>query len=158
MYTYILHTYAYTYVPRIDHHWPWRDSDPQAQQQQWHPAQQESAFMQFFQRKFASDWPSSIQIHGLHTATCKLNGNRSDGVPVVNWYKSAVEKRWEFPFVLQDAVCWYLGFLYLLSMCHMCHVTSRTNRHRCSACACCTYAQAHTCIYILCNTEKFCAM
>ncbi len=27
-----------------------------------------------------------------HTATCKINGNRSDGVPVVNWYKSAVEK------------------------------------------------------------------
>jgi hypothetical protein len=26
------------------------------------------------------------------TATCKINGNRSDGVPVVNWYKSVVEK------------------------------------------------------------------
>ncbi len=29
--------------------------------------------------------------HNL-TATCKINGNRSDGVPVVNWCKSAVEK------------------------------------------------------------------
>jgi hypothetical protein len=27
------------------------------------------------------------------TATCKVNGNRSDGVLVVNWYKSAVENR-----------------------------------------------------------------
>jgi hypothetical protein len=29
----------------------------------------------------------------LPTATCKINGTRSDGVPVVNWYKSAVENR-----------------------------------------------------------------
>ncbi len=28
-----------------------------------------------------------------HTATCKINGNHSDGVPVANWYKSAVENR-----------------------------------------------------------------
>jgi hypothetical protein len=26
-----------------------------------------------------------------NTATCKMNGNRTDGVPVVNWNKSAVE-------------------------------------------------------------------
>jgi hypothetical protein len=25
------------------------------------------------------------------TAPCKINGNRSDGVPVVKWYKEAVE-------------------------------------------------------------------
>ncbi len=41
---------------------------------------------------------------GQHTATCKINGNRSDGVPVVNWYKSAVENRWKLPFILQVAV------------------------------------------------------
>ncbi len=23
----------------------------------------------------------------MYTVTCKINGNRSDGVPVVNWYK-----------------------------------------------------------------------
>jgi hypothetical protein len=40
----------------------------------------------------------------VHTATCKINGNRSDGVPVVNWYKAAVENRWKFPCILQVAV------------------------------------------------------
>ena len=30
--------------------------------------------------------------------TC-TNGNRFDGVPVVNWYKSAIEYRWKFPFI-----------------------------------------------------------
>ena len=43
-------------------------------------------------------------IQATHTATCKINGNRSDGVPVANWYKAAVEKRWRFPFILQVAV------------------------------------------------------
>jgi hypothetical protein len=38
------------------------------------------------------------------TVTCKMNGNRSDGVPVVNWYKSAVESRWKFPFLLHVAL------------------------------------------------------
>ncbi len=38
------------------------------------------------------------------TATCKINGNRSDGVPVVSWYQSPVEDCWKFPFILQVAV------------------------------------------------------
>ncbi len=39
-----------------------------------------------------------------HTVTCKINGNLSDGAPVENWYKSAVENRSKFPFILQGAV------------------------------------------------------
>ncbi len=32
-------------------------------------------------------------ISDIYTATGRINGNRSDGVQVVNWYKSAVENR-----------------------------------------------------------------
>ncbi len=32
-------------------------------------------------------------VRSCHSASCKTNWNRSDGVPVVNWYKSAVEDR-----------------------------------------------------------------
>ncbi len=40
------------------------------------------------------------QISLFRTVTCKINGDCSDGVPVVNWYKSAVQNRWKFPFFL----------------------------------------------------------
>ncbi len=58
------------------------------------------------------------------TASCQINENRSDGVPVVNYYKSAVEKRWKFPSILQVAeriygyrdsyICGYLLYIYIL--------------------------------------------
>ncbi len=42
--------------------------------------------------------------HIIDRRTC-LQGNRSDGVPVVKWYESAVEKRSQIPFILLVCVC-----------------------------------------------------
>jgi hypothetical protein len=53
----------------------------------------------------ASDYRIENLTHRTHFSTRKINGNRSDGDPVVNCYKSAVENRWTIPVILQVAVC-----------------------------------------------------
>jgi hypothetical protein len=61
------------------------------------------------------------------TANCKINGNRSDGVPVVMLYKAAVGNRWKFPFILQVAVlrmymCVYI-YIYICVCIYVCMYT-----------------------------------
>ncbi len=66
-----------------------------------------------------SCWHTYTCVCTYHTAACKINGNRSDGVSVVIWYKSAVENRWKFPFILQVAV--WLPVIYQQTIIlHMC--------------------------------------
>jgi hypothetical protein len=48
-----------------------------------------------------------------NTVTWKINGNRSDGVPVVNWYKSALENRWNFHLFCKSQYYWSIMSAWL---------------------------------------------
>ncbi len=57
-------------------------------------AQQDSDIKEILQdKKIKKVNPYRMYPAEEGTATCKINGNRSDGDPVVSWYNSAVENR-----------------------------------------------------------------
>jgi len=60
-------------------------------------------------RTISKSQPPSMHVNPyVPQCTIQMNDNatyRSDGVPLVNLYKSAVENRWKCPFIMQVTVC-----------------------------------------------------